>query len=291
MPIPTDQPRIAWDLSRILLPLSFVKRYGGFAAAALAVPAALVLFSRAGGLEAMILGGTFGGLVWWALRFWALRRAVRAFDERFPEWSSERPVALGVLKTMTAEPGAGRLYAALPGFPQTVVVEASVKGSVTAPLVGSAVLELLQKYPNGLTITQTSVNGKVEVLVNGKPADPELATQLLKGMPPLASGEGLVPSWLPSLGTKFSVMVDQVLNANATVGANGGPPVDQKIQDAVAALDTGFEPIPVQGNGTGASPPAGASGSSPQQRAPRWMPLQPDEHQPAGESDEKAEGK
>lgn len=291
MPIPADQQRITWDLSRILLPLSFEKRFGVFAAVALAAPAALVLFSRAGGPGAMILGGTFFGLVWWALRFWALRRAARAFDERFPEWSSERPVALGVLKTMTVEPGADRLYAALPGISQTVVVEASVNGSATAPLVGSAVLELLQQYPTGLTITQTSVNGKVEVLVNGKPADPELAAQLLKGMPSLASGEGLVPSWLPSLGTKFSVMVDQMLNASATAGAKGGQPVDQKIQDAVAALDMEIEPIPIQGQGAGASPPAGALGGSTQQKAPRWMPLQPDEHQPTGEPGENAEGK
>ena len=49
MPIPADPQRITWDLSRILLPLSLAKRYGGLAAAALAATAVFFLFSRAGG--------------------------------------------------------------------------------------------------------------------------------------------------------------------------------------------------------------------------------------------------
>jgi hypothetical protein len=290
MPIPADRQRIAWDLSRILLPLSFAKRYGGPAAAALTAPAVFFLFSRAGGPEAMILGGALFGFLWWALRFWALKRAARAFEKRFPEWSSERPVALDVLKTMAAEPGAERLYAALPGSSAAVAVEAPVKGpattspqgltkvieaSVSVPGLfgGSAMMETLFKtvknHQGGVTITQTSVNGKVELLVNGKPVDdPELAELLMVEM--------------------------EELKASAMMGAaqeQGGQPADQKIQDAVAALATGVEAAPVQGKGTGASQPAGASGSSPQQSASRWMPLQPDEHRPQGEPGENAEGK
>lgn len=309
MPIPADRQRITWDLSRILLPFSIAKRYGGLAAAALAAAAVFFLFSHAGGPWALISGGALFGLLWWALRFWALRRAARAFGERFPEWSSERPVALDVLKTMTAEPGAERLCAALPGSSPAVVVEAPVQGpaasssqamegsfeaSVAGLLGGSpALADLLKKNPGGLNITQTSVNGKVEVLVNGKPADPELAAQLLKAMPALAPGVWTLPTWLSKLGLgafqgnlAFNVGATPVIQED-----QGDQPADQKIQGAVAALDTGFEPIPIQGKGRGTSQPAGASGSASSQKTPRWMPLQPDEHRPQGEPGGNTEGK